>query len=72
MTWSSFFNDEDDVIKVDEDEKTLRRFKKTKNFDELNVIVKEENDYESTKYESDEKKVQDESKEMENFIVLND
>ena len=60
------------MIKVNEDEKTLRKFKKTKNFNKLNAIVKEKNDYENTKYESDEKKAQDESKEMKNLIVLND
>ena len=62
-TWSSFFDDEDDVIKVNENEKILRKFKKAKDFDELNVIMKEKNDYENTKYESDEKKVQNESRE---------
>ena len=72
MTWSLSSDDEDDVVKVDEDEKTLHKFKKAKNFNELNAVVKEENDYKNTKYESDEKKVQDESKEMKNFIVLND
>ena len=45
------------MIKINEDEKTLRKFKKAKNFDELNAVVKEENDYENTKYENDEKKV---------------
>ena len=46
--------------------------KKTKNFDELNVVMKEENDYESTKYENDEKRTQDEDRKMKNFIILND
>ena len=72
IIWLSSSDDEDDVVKVDEDEKTLHKFKKAKNFNELNAVVKEENDYKNTKYESDEKKVQDESKEMKNFIVLND
>ena len=60
------------MIKVNENEKILRKFKKAKNFDELNVVVKEENNYKSTKYESNEKKVQDKRKEMKNLIVLND
>ena len=72
MIWSSFSDDENDVIKVGENEKILRRFKKAKNFDELNVVVKKENDYENTKYENDEEKAQNESKEMKNLIVLND
>ena len=38
---------------------------------ELNVVVKKENDYENMKYENDEKKVQDESKGIKNLIVLN-
>ena len=45
------------MIKVDEDKKTLRKFKKAKNFNELNAAVKEKDDYKNTKYESDEKKV---------------
>ena len=72
MIWLSSFDDEDDVVKVDEDEKILRKFKKTKNFNELSAAVKEKNDYENTKYESDEKKAQDENKRMKNLIVLND
>ena len=44
------------MIKVNENEKILRKFKKAENFDELNAIVKKENDYENTKYESNEKK----------------
>ena len=60
------------MIKVDEDKKILRKFKKAENFDELNVIVKRENEYESMKYENDKKKAQDENEEMKNLIVLND
>ena len=72
MTWSSSSDDENDVIEVNEDEKTLRRFKKTENFDELNAVVKERNDCKNTKYESDEERAQDKNKEMKNFIVLDD
>ena len=71
MTWSLFSDDEDDVVKVSEDEKTLHKFKKAENLNELNVVVKKENDYENMKYENDEKKVQDESKGIKNLIVLN-
>ena len=60
------------MIKVDEDEKIFRRFKKAENFDELNIIVKEKNDYKNTKYENNEKRIQDKGKRMKNFIVLND
>ena len=60
------------MIEVDKDEKNFRRFKKTKNFDKSNAVVKEENNYKSTKYESDEKKVQDKRRRMKNLIVLND
>ena len=60
------------MIEVDEDEKTLRKFKKAEDFDELNAAVKEENDYKNTKYENDEKRAQDESREIENLIILND
>ena len=59
------------MIKINENEKTLRRFKKAKSFNELNVVVKKENDYKSTKYENDEKKAQNEKREMKNLIVLN-
>ena len=55
MIWSSFSDDEDDVIKINKDENFFRKFKKAKNFNELNAAVKEENDYKNTKYESDEK-----------------
>ena len=59
------------MVEVGEDEKTLRRFKKAEDFDELNAAVKEGDDYENTKYESDEKKVQNEGGGMENPIILN-
>ena len=72
MTWNSFSNNEDDVIEINEDNKILRKFKKAENFNELNAVVKEKNDYESMKYESDEKKVQDEDRKIKNLIVLND
>ena len=72
MIWLSFSDDEDNVIKVNENEKILRRFKKAKDFDKLNIVVKERNDYKNTKYKSNEKEVQDESREMKNLIVLND
>ena len=45
------------MIKVNEDEKILRRFKKAENFNELNVVMKKKNDYKNMKYESNEKKV---------------
>ena len=56
IIWSLSFNNENNVIKVSENEKILRKFKKAKNFDELNAVVKEENNYKNTKYESNEKK----------------
>ena len=72
MAWSSFSKDEDDLIEVSEDEKTLRRFKKAEDFDELGALVEEGDDYWSTEYESDEEGAQDEGRGVENFIVLDD
>ena len=37
--------------------KILRRFKKAKNFNKLNAVIKKENNYKSTKYENDKKKI---------------
>ena len=42
------------MIKVNEDEKIFFKFKKAKNFDKLNVVVKKKDDYKNTKYESNE------------------
>ena len=55
-----------------ENKKVLRKFKKAKNFDKLNAAVKEESNYKNTKYESNEKKVQDKDRRMKNFMILND
>ena len=42
-------------MKVAEDERIVHRFKKEKNFDDLDAAVKEGDDYSSTEYDTDEK-----------------
>ena len=49
-------NDEDDFVKIIENEKTIRKFEKKNNFDSLTNAIKIKDNYDSTKYEIDEKK----------------
>ena len=73
MTWNdSFDDDDDDFVKINENEKTLRKFKKKDDFDDLNAAVKESDDYESIEYETDEKKIQKKNKTVENFIIIDE
>ena len=60
------------MIQINKNEKVFRKFKKAKNFDELNVVVKKENNYKSIEYKSNEKKVWNKDEKIKNLIVLND
>ena len=58
MTWNDFFDDDDDdFVKISENEKILRKFKKKNDFDDLNAAIKENDDYENIEYETNEKKI---------------
>ena len=45
-------------MKINENEKILRKFKKKNNFDNLNIAIKENNDYKNIKYKTNENKIQ--------------
>ena len=73
MTWNdSFDDDDDDFVKINEDEKILRKFKKKDDFDDLNAAIEESDDYESIEYETNEKNVQKKGKTVENFIIIDE
>ena len=73
MTWNDFSDDDDDdFVKINEDEKTLYKFKKKNNFDDLSVAIKESDDYESIKYKTNEKKIQKKNKIVENLITIDE
>ena len=59
-------------MKISENEKTLRKFKKEDDFDDLNAAVKENDDYENTEYETNEENVQKKGKTAENFITIDE
>ena len=65
------FNNKD-LMKVNENEKVHYKSKKVKNFNQLNIVVKKEDDCENTKYKDNEKKSQNKNEKMKNFIILND
>ena len=44
-------------MKIDENEKTFRKFKKENDFDDLSAAIKENDDYKNIEYETDEKNV---------------
>ena len=73
MTWNDFFDDDDDdFVKIDEDEKTFRKFKKKNDFDDLNAAIKKSDDYENIEYEINEKKIQKKDKIVENLIIIDE
>ena len=58
MIWDdSFDDDDDDFMKINENEKIFRKFKKKNDFDDLNVAIKESDDYKNIEYETNEKKI---------------
>ena len=59
-------------MKINEDEKTFCKFKKKNDFDDLNAAIKENDDYESIEYETNEKNVQKKNKIVENFIIIDE
>ena len=50
-------NNDDDFVKINENEKIFRKFKKKNDFDDLNAAIKESDNYESIKYKMNEKKI---------------
>ena len=44
-------------MKINENEKILRKFKKKNDFDDLNAAIKKNDDYENIKYETNKKKI---------------
>ena len=73
MTWNDFSDDDDDdFVKIDENEKTLRKFKKEDDFDDLNAAVKEDDNYKNIEYEMNEKNVQKKDKTVENLIIIDE
>ena len=72
MIWNDFFDDDDDdFVKINENEKTFRKFKKKNDFDDLNVAIKENDDYKNIEYETNEK-IQKKNKTVENFFIINE
>ena len=57
-------------MKINENEKTLHKFKKKNDFDDLNAAIKESDDYENIEYKTNEKKIQKKDKTVENFITI--
>ena len=73
MTWNNFSDDDDDdFMKINENEKILRKFKKKNDFDDLNAAIKENDDYENIEYKMNEKKIQKKDKIVENFIIIDE
>ena len=73
MTWDDFFDDDDDnFVKINENEKTLRKFKKKDDFDDLNAVIKKNDDYKNIEYETNEENVQKKDKTVENFIIIDE
>ena len=65
-------DDDDDFVKINENEKILRKFKKKDDFDDLNVAIKESDDYKNIEYETNEKKIQKKDKIAENLIIIDE
>ena len=75
--WKWFKNDssdddDDDFVKINENEKTFRKFKKKNDFDDLSAAIKKDDDYENIKYKTNEEKVQKKNKIVENFIIIDE
>ena len=73
MTWNNFSDDDDDdFVKISENEKIFRKFKKKNDFDNLNVAIKKSDDYENIEYEMNKKKIQKKDKIVENLIIIDE
>ena len=73
MIWNDSFNDDDDdFVKINENEKTFRKFRKKDDFDNLSIAIKESDDYENIKYKMNEKKIQKKDKIVENLIIIDE
>ena len=59
-------------MKINENEKIFRKFKKKNDFDDLNIAIKENDDYENIEYKTNEKNVQKKDKIVENFIIIDE
>ena len=49
IIWN-FFDNKKDFVKIAKNEKNLYKFKKKENFNDLNIVVKENNNYDNMKY----------------------
>ena len=73
MIWNDFSDDDDDdFVKINENEKILRKFKKKNDFDDLSAAIKKSDDYENIEYETNEKNVQKKDKIVENLIIIDE
>ena len=71
IIWNNFSdNDDDDFMKINENEKIFRKFKKENNFDNLNIAIKRNDNYKNIKYKMNENKIQKKNKIVENFIII--
>ena len=59
-------------MKINENEKTFRKFKKKDDFDDLNAAIKKNDNYESIEYKMNEKKIQKKGKIVENLIIIDE
>ena len=59
-------------MKINENEKIFRKFKKKNDFDDLNAAIKKNDDYKNIKYETNEKKIQKKNKTVENLIIIDE
>ena len=59
-------------MKINENEKIFRKFKKKNNFDDLNAAIKKSDDYKNIKYKTNEKKIQKKNKTVENLIIIDE
>ena len=59
-------------MKINKNEKILRKFKKKDDFDDLNAAIKENDDYENIEYETNKKKIQKKGKTIENLIIIDE
>ena len=59
-------------MKISENEKILRKFKKKDDFDDLSVAIKKDDDYKNIEYETNEKNVQKKGKTVENLIIIDE
>ena len=73
MIWNDFSDDDDDdFVKINENEKIFHKFKKKNDFDDLNAAIKKSDDYKSIEYKTNEEKIQKKDKTVENLIIIDE